>query len=191
MLLKLLYGFAPLWAGLAFIILGGSGTNNAEYWNAAPWLVLPALLACMPTMAVVAMTRKTLERAGVRLAALVFVGANVLLVGGGAFLWHLNRTAKARDARLETQAKAWLAVRPEVVEAIGKPRSIHLASTRARSSSLWHYPFPDGFGMSLEGARHAYAWVEISGGDSKQPQFRLSCFTVPPETDTAGSGHCF
>lgn len=47
---RLLYGLLPFWIALTLMLAGGVTTKSAEYWNAAPWLLVAAIPASVVTL---------------------------------------------------------------------------------------------------------------------------------------------
>lgn len=47
---RLLFGLLPFWIALTLMLAGGATTRSAEYWNAAPWLLMAAIPASIVTL---------------------------------------------------------------------------------------------------------------------------------------------
>lgn len=50
---RLLFGLLPFWLALTILLAGGATTTSAEYWNAAPWLLLAAIPVSIVTLLLV------------------------------------------------------------------------------------------------------------------------------------------
>lgn len=47
---RLLFGLLPFWIALTLLLAGGATTKSADYWNAAPWLIVAAMPASIVTL---------------------------------------------------------------------------------------------------------------------------------------------
>jgi CDP-diglyceride synthetase len=50
---RYLFGLLPLWLALTALLVGGATTKSAEYWNAAPWLLVAAIPLSLLTLLLV------------------------------------------------------------------------------------------------------------------------------------------
>jgi hypothetical protein len=47
---RLLFGLLPFWLALTLLFIGAATSHSAEYWNAAPWILLVAVPASIVTL---------------------------------------------------------------------------------------------------------------------------------------------
>lgn len=50
---RVVFGLLPFWIALTLMLLGGATSRSADYWNAAPWLLVIAVPASIVTLLVV------------------------------------------------------------------------------------------------------------------------------------------
>lgn len=50
---RYIFGLLPLWIAMTVLLIGGATTRSAEYWNAAPWLLVAAIPASLVTLLLV------------------------------------------------------------------------------------------------------------------------------------------
>lgn len=92
----LIFGLLPFWASLVIVILGSNG--RAEYWAAAPWLVVIAIPFCVITLITAGVTYAVyVATDGSSWRKLKYAGGcwillSALVLAGGAVFWNL-RTA--------------------------------------------------------------------------------------------------
>lgn len=186
----LAFGLLPVWIALALMLLGGM-RRSADYWAAAPWLLVLALPMCAVTLAMAGVTHavharatgsasRKLLRAGSVLAA---IAAIVLALA--ALLWLRHVRGEAGVDRMREQGQA-LVRRSALVAGLAPPGfEVSPTSTaydrRNRLAGFVYYVH-----SGYDRASALVAIVDVSR--DRDPPLRLRCVIGGHDYDRLDAG---
>lgn len=169
------FGLSPLWLAIVLLWLGARGAG-AEYWTAAPWLLLVALPACLITLLIALATLAVYDRSsGIEsrrrsIAINAFLLLVIAVTAATGVLW-LRHEQKQREIEIE-QRLVLDFVREEkrVAEAAGGPFTTSLMATTLVQGTPVRYE------VAVYAPNTVYALVDVARSPSG-PVFSLACVT--------------
>jgi hypothetical protein len=192
------FGLLPLWASAAYVYLESLRTTQAEYWAAAPWLVIAAIPLCGITLAIAAITTVVFFATGgdrsLKRAIACFSIMSLLVVVGAGIYWNWRTTREANIEAEKAAARIYVERNREVAGAIpGRIRaglSISMPARDGLAVRYIYYVYPE---HDLGAATAVFAVVDVSRG-SGATEFRVACVVSKADfkrrTDVPGADPC-
>jgi hypothetical protein len=195
LLLLVGFGLSPLWLSSVFVFAASFGDSGAEYWNAAPWLIVASIPVCAITLSMAAATSTVHSRTQGTLAqkrqnaskTFGLTSAVVLAVVGFLFLKHQIRAA---DFAAEKEAaRRFTEQHPDVIALA--PAGFKVSTTSWQRAPDLPVKFTHTITSPQDPLFLASAEVGVSRSDG-QVKFWLKCLSSRDERPArfAGTGPC-
>ena len=159
------FGLLPLWLAIIAMFLGWIVSDDSyQYSLMAPWVLIPAIPACIVTLLIAA-----LFRSGRQLA---FVIVSLFLVLGA--LWGHGQYKQMRIKRQQAQVEQFVRAQLSTQGFASGKRTLVGAHFMHMGSSGW--PVAYEVSVVTPGSPSFSAKVDVTGSRSR-PQFHFHCFT--------------
>jgi hypothetical protein len=175
------FGLLPLWASVAYVYLQSLRTTQAEYWAAAPWLIIAALPFCSITLAMAGITYLVFWVTGgarsrrLTRAIACFFMLSLLVVAGAGIFWKRHATREANIEAEKAAGRIYVEKSREVAGAIPGRIRAGLSESRVARDGLAvryiYYVYPE---HDLVSASAVMAVVDVSRS-SGVASFRIAC----------------